>query len=178
MTCIVGLVADGNVYIGGDSAGVGGWDLTIRADSKVFERDGYVFGFTSSFRMGQLLRYDLTLPELPAADADLFGFMVRHFIGAVRTGMKDGGYAKVENGREEGGAFLVGCRGRLFAIDDDFQVGEAICGFDAVGSGAATARGAMTALADLPPHKRIGRALEIAEQWNAGVRGPFRIAVV
>lgn len=34
MTCIVGLVEASNIYIGGDSAGVSGYDLTIRADSK------------------------------------------------------------------------------------------------------------------------------------------------
>ena len=35
MTCIVGLVHEGVVYIGGDSAGVGGLSLTVRADEKV-----------------------------------------------------------------------------------------------------------------------------------------------
>ena len=37
MTCIVGLVHEGVVYIGGDSAGVGGMSLTVRADEKVFQ---------------------------------------------------------------------------------------------------------------------------------------------
>ena len=36
MTCIVGLVHGGKVYMGGDSAGVGGYCLTVRADEKVF----------------------------------------------------------------------------------------------------------------------------------------------
>jgi hypothetical protein len=36
MTCIVGLVDKGDVYIGGDSAGVAGLSLSIRADEKVF----------------------------------------------------------------------------------------------------------------------------------------------
>lgn len=36
MTAIVGLAADGTVYLGGDSAGVGGYALTLRADRKVF----------------------------------------------------------------------------------------------------------------------------------------------
>ncbi|GEM_PF-3923804 len=30
MTCIVGLVHNGSVYIGGDSAGVGGWTVNGR----------------------------------------------------------------------------------------------------------------------------------------------------
>ena len=36
MTCIAGLIEDGNIWIGADSAGVGGYNLIRRADSKVF----------------------------------------------------------------------------------------------------------------------------------------------
>jgi hypothetical protein len=38
MTAIVGLVQAGSVYIGGDSAGVSGMSLTVRADAKVFRK--------------------------------------------------------------------------------------------------------------------------------------------
>lgn len=55
MTCIVGLVENNKVYIGGDSAGVAGLSLMKRADEKVFKKDEFIFGFTSSFRMGQLI---------------------------------------------------------------------------------------------------------------------------
>jgi hypothetical protein len=59
MTAIVGLTDNGTVHIGGDSAGVSDWSLTIRADSKVFTNGPYVMGFTTSLRMGQLPRYAL-----------------------------------------------------------------------------------------------------------------------
>lgn len=68
MTCIVGLVDQGNVWIGGDSAGVGGYDLMLRADQKVFRNGDFLMGFTSSFRMGQLLRYKLSPPKLHSDD--------------------------------------------------------------------------------------------------------------
>jgi hypothetical protein len=55
MTCIVGLRQGGKVFIGGDSAGISGWDVTVRADPKVFLSGPYAMGFTSSFRLGQLL---------------------------------------------------------------------------------------------------------------------------
>ncbi len=64
MTCIVGVVKDGVVYIGGDSAGVSGLRLIKRKDSKVFKRKGFIIGYTSSFRMGQLLRFKLDPPIL------------------------------------------------------------------------------------------------------------------
>jgi len=63
MTCIVGLVENGKVYIGGDSAGVAGLDITTRKDEKVFQKENMIFGFTSSFRMGQILRYSFKNPR-------------------------------------------------------------------------------------------------------------------
>jgi ATP-dependent protease HslVU (ClpYQ) peptidase subunit len=63
MTCIVGMVENGKVYIGGDSAGVSGFDYHIREDQKVFQNGDMIFGFTSSFRMGQLLQYSLKIPD-------------------------------------------------------------------------------------------------------------------
>ena len=97
MTCIVGLTELGTVYIGGDSAGVNSrFDLAIRADQKVFINGPFVMGFTSSFRMGQLLRYKLTPPERYESQ-DLYNFMVTAFIDAVRACLKTGGFMRKEN---------------------------------------------------------------------------------
>ncbi|WP_306204046.1 hypothetical protein [Actinoplanes sp. RD1] len=172
MTAIVGVEQGGRVYVGGDSAGVSGLLLTVRADEKVFRKDKYVFGFTTSFRMGQLLRYSLTLPE-PAGDLE--AFMSTVFVDALRECLKAGGWARKDNDREEGGTFLVGVQGRLFTIHDDYQVAKAADGFAAVGCGEEPALGALYATAGtgLGPRKRVLRALAAAERFNGGVRGPF-----
>jgi len=174
MTCIVGLVHGGKVHIGGDSAGVAGLDLTVRSDAKVFENDGFVFGFTTSFRMGNLLQHALTPPRRHPDD-DVHKFMVTDFINAVRACLKDGGFSKKENNVEEGGTFLVGYAGRLFYIDEDFQVGETASGYAACGCGNSIALGALYASEGMSPKKRVRQALKAAEQFSAGVRGPFNI---
>ncbi len=173
MTAIAGLVHDHRVYIGADSAGVAGYDLTIRADRKVFRNGPYLFGFTTSFRMGQLIRYTFA-PPAPSADLDRF--MATAFIDALRQCLKDGGWARKDNERETGGEFLVGIGGRLFHIDGDYQVGEPADGYDAVGCGAQIAAGSLhtTATLAVPPRRRIELALQAAERHSAGVRGPFR----
>lgn len=173
MTAIVGLVHDGRVYIGGDSAGVAGWSMTVRADAKVFRNGPYVMGFTTSFRMGQLLRYAL---DAPPPTGDLDRFMATTFVDAIRKCLKDGGWAKKDAEQEAGGKFLVGIGGRLFCVETDYQVGEPATGYAAVGCGDEIALGALyaTALAGLPPKKRIEIALQAAEQFSAGVRAPFR----
>ena len=59
MTVIVGYVDEenGKVYIGSDSQGVSGDHTINRADPKVFISHGITYGFTSSYRMGQILRF-------------------------------------------------------------------------------------------------------------------------
>jgi hypothetical protein len=177
MTCVVGIVHEGAIYMGADSAGSDGWGLQIRADTKVFVKDRFAFGFTSSFRMGQLLRYSLAIPRRHP-DQDLAEFMSTAFVDAVRTTLKAGGWAKRENDREEAGVFLVGCHGRLFRIEGDYQVGELVQPFHACGCGENYAMGALFATEGGQPEPRIEVALRAAEQYSVGVRGPFRTVVV
>lgn len=171
MTCIVGVKDNGRVLIGGDSAGVNGWSLTVRADRKVFRNGPYIFGFAGSFRMGNLLRYALVPPE--PSDWDVYRFMSTTFVDAVRKCLKDGGLAEVNNGVERGGVFLVGYKGELFRIDNDYQVGIADDGYSAIGCGDEIAVGSLFATKALPAHDRARIALEAAERHSAGVRGPF-----
>lgn len=176
MTCIAGLRADdGSVWIGGDSAGVGyGYNLQIRADEKVFINGGFLFGFTTSFRMGQVLRYAFRPPKR-YPDQDLMAYMVTDFMDAVREALKKAGFASKDKEAEEGGTFLVGHAGRLFSIYDDYQVGEVACGYAAVGCGDFLALGALHVNGGLPPEDRIRQALSAAEAHSAGVSGPFTV---
>lgn len=173
MTCIVGVQHEGNVYIGGDSAGVSGLDIVSRADKKVFRNNEYIMGFTSSFRMGQLLHYSFDPP--PAPTKDLERFMVTDFIDAIRECFKDGGWMTTNSGQDEGGTFLVGVHGQLYAIYDDFQIGRSGHKYDAVGCGDSYALGSLHSTAGQEPVSRVRCALKAAERHSAGVSGPFTI---
>lgn len=175
MTCIVGIQHKRRVLIAGDSAGVAGYSVTVRADEKVFARDGYLFGFTSSFRMGQILRYDAELPAVPGRGADLDAFMVSEFVPAARQAFEQGGYLTKRNETESGGTFLVGVRGVLFCVDSDFQVGKSVDKYMAVGCGDDLALGALhaTRRGGWDPEIRARLALEAAAHHSAGVCGPF-----
>ena len=174
MTCIAGLVHDETVYLAGDSAGTSGWNLTVRADPKVFANGSYVMGFTTSFRMGQLLRYSFTPPE-PDYVNDLHRFMCTAFTDSLRQCLKDGGWAEKDKEREGGGTFLVGTHGRLFFVNDDYQVGEPADPYAAVGCGSSYALGALHATegGKMTPQKRLDAALAAAERFSSGVRGPY-----
>jgi hypothetical protein len=174
MTCIAAWVERDTVWMAGDSAGVGGWSLTVRADQKVFRNGPMIFGFTTSFRMGQVLRYALTVPfHDPSVDVEKY--LSTTFIDAVRECLKTYGYAKKEHEVEEGGTFLIGFKGRLFRVCDDYQVGVPADGFDAVGCGDDVARGALFATAHLTGQARADMVLNAAERCSADVRGPFHV---
>ena len=177
MTCIVGLVHEEKVYIGGDSAGVAGYSITVRSDQKVFTNGDFLMGFTSSFRMGQLLRYSFSPPKRHP-DTDVMKYMVTEFITSLRQCFKDGGYARRESDEESGGCFLVGYQGRLFGIESDYQVGEAIGDYMAVGCGYDIALGAMYANREAEPERRVTTALQAAAEHSAGVCGPFIVQSV
>ncbi|MFF7067315.1 hypothetical protein [Streptomyces pseudovenezuelae] len=172
MTVIVGLVHRKRVHLAGDSAGVAGYQLTIRRDPKVFTNGPYAFGFTSSFRMGQLLHHAF---QPPHPEGDLDRFMATTFINAVRTCLKDGGWARKDAEQEQAGTFLVGIHGRLFTIDSDYQVGEPADQYAAVGCGDELALGALHATADLDltPRQRLTAALRAADHHSAGVAAPY-----
>jgi hypothetical protein len=174
MTCIVGLVHNGKVHIGGDSAGVDGrLGLTVRNDRKVFRNGDFVMGFTTSFRMGQLLAFNFNPPK-PRVGVDVMAYMVTDFIEAARVRMKEGGYITVKDQVEHGGTFLVGYCGRLFLVGDDFQVGESMHGFDACGCGDHLALGSLRSTRNWEnPRERLQEALETAEAFSGGVCAPF-----
>ncbi|GAB6899434.1 hypothetical protein [Kineosporia succinea] len=175
MTCIVGITDGHTVTIGGDSAGSDGWHVAVRSDTKVFQVGPYLMGFTTSYRMGQLLRYSLEIGEPDTWDVDRF--MATTFIDAVRDCLTAGGYAKTEDGREEGGQFLVGIRGRLYLVDSDYQIGHTAAGYAAVGSGYLVALGSLhsTARSPIDSYSRALMALEAAVELTGEVRPPFTV---
>lgn len=176
MTCIVGYVENGNVWIGGDSAGVGGYSLQIRADEKVFKKEDMVFGFTSSFRMGQIIRSCLQIPEQSSKKTD-YDYLCSDFIDKLIACFKDKEYATIKDSKVKGGVFLLGYKGNLYNIESDFQVGKVFKNYNACGCGFDLALGALHALEDskLTPEQKIIKALEAADEFSAGVRPPFNI---
>ena len=173
MTCIVGLIENNTVYMGGDSMSSRGWDARTTKLKKVFKIKGFLIGYTSSFRMGQLLEHQLTIT--PQNGNDDMTYMVSTFVDSIRQLFKDNGYTKIDNNREEGGTFLVGYKSRLYKIGCDFQVNEFQDDFDACGCGEGYALAVMKALENLPPKERILRSLEIASYFSNGVQEPFYV---
>jgi len=169
MTCIVGLMENGKVYIGADKSSSCGGVIRKTALNKVFKKGSYIIGYTTSFRMGQLLEHVIELPEPPEAGADLH-FMVSSFVEKIRKDFKGYGFSTVDNNEETGGTFLVGVNRKIFKINSDYQVGLYEDNFACCGSGEEYAEAVMEALKDIvSPKERIAKAIKIAGKFVMSV---------
>jgi hypothetical protein len=177
MTCIVGFVEGNTVWMGGDSAGTN-WalDQDLYDTPKVFRNDGALIGSCGSARQADLLRHVLKVPDHDPR-TDVTKYMVKSFIDAVRECFKAGGVCRMHEGVEQSsGHFLVGYKGRLFVIYDDFQVRVPKLPYAAVGCADQIALGALYASDRVTSGKeRVEMALHASERFSAGVRGPFHI---
>lgn len=175
MTCIVGLKHDGKVYIGGDSLASNGQTKVVREDKKIFKPyPNIVSGFTTSYRMGQLLMYNEEIFEEVSSHRS----MVNDFIPRLQVLFDSSGYRRnFDSGEKEGGVFLIGINSLLYKIDSDFHVAVTSNDFDTCGCGEEFALGSLHSTEGLSmnPLKRIELALEAAERFSTGVQRPFYI---
>ena len=162
--------------MGGDSAGTSGTHIEYREDSKVFVNGPMIFGFTSSFRMGQIIRYSLKVPA--QREKDDFQYLCTTFIESLYHTLEEKGYGRLEGGRKQGGQFLIGYKGSLYTIHSDYQVGKSLEPYASVGSGCYFALGSLhttKASMSLRPEARITYALDAASHHSTEVSRPYLI---
>lgn len=177
MTCIVGIVEDGVVYMGGDSATTSGWDKSTTIMPKVFSKGGMLIGGTGTIRLLQLLQYALVIPERPEG-MSLEHYFVTLFVDSVRDCFKNAGLAEKEGDREKYyGSFLVGHEGRLVKFDSGYGLLITDLPYMAIGSGEDYARGSLFTSDGLmfSPERRIEIALDAASRFAVGVGAPYHI---
>jgi hypothetical protein len=188
MTCIVALINENKVFLGGDAAASDDKSGLIfqRTDPKVFKVGQFGIGFVDSFRMGQILQYSWTPPiyKPTVGYRNLDKFLRTRFVESVKEAFKENGYGNQNPGTEdgdEGGIFIITVQGagRIFTMDSDFHIGEADVQYMAEGAGQELALGSLYSTAQIKtPRKRVRMALEAATKFNMSVRPPFTIIEV
>lgn len=189
VTCVVGVEYEENgerkVLLAADSAATNDYTTQVVRGPKVFRVGDLLIGFTTSFRMGQLLQYRLPhcLPKKAHEHLDPMEHIITNVIPAIIYALDDGRYIKDQNQRIEAGTYLIGCSGRLFEVSDGFGVCEWQDGYGAIGSGYQPALGAM--FATYPPvtakatfgqaTKMAYEGLSAAVQFSGSCSRPFSI---
>lgn len=177
MTCIVGLIdKDGVAHLASDSLGSNSYTKSTYKNQKIFKKDKLLIGYTSSYRMGQLLEHQLNLPDRKVGQT-LDNWMYVDFVNAIRKLLKDNGFLKVDSNKEEIGTFIVAGEGRLFIMQDDLAVLESDELFDACGSGEDHAKAAVYQLlknTKLSPKQILEEAVNTASRYVTSVGGEVR----
>jgi ATP-dependent protease HslVU (ClpYQ) peptidase subunit len=174
------MVKENRVWIGGDSAGSDSSSICIRRDPKVFKNSDFLIGYCGSFRLGQLVRYKFTPPD-HSEKKDAFEYMVTEFSESIRELAKEHGLSKVDDNVEslDTSSLLIGYRGRLFTLEEDFQIGEVETEYYAIGEGSDLALGSMYTTnkqkRGYTPRKRLELALEASAKFCKSVSSPFII---
>lgn len=186
MTCIVGLIDNGKIWMGGDSASTAGLSSGIIKDEKVFKIDDFLIGMTGYPRGAQLVRYKKWLPKYREDEhKSIKEFICTIFVDALMKLFKDNGYSRISNNEEEtNDQYLIGFKGELFIIESNYQVMQYETKYLSIGCGAPYAKGSLFSMLGIKslgeneeytPGSLIEEALKAAEYFNAGVRGPFVI---
>jgi len=172
MTCGLGIVEAETVLLAADSAAASlkNPEIYNLKTAKVFKVGSYGMVYTTSYRLGQILRYETEFPEPP--EHDLERFMATAFIDSIRRSLAA---AEFDRGLGEHGSILVGVSGQLFAIGNELQVGSEDTPYAAVGDGRYVAYGALYALdgSGKPARERAEIALRAAQRFCPVVREPF-----
>lgn len=169
MTCVIGLEADGVVWLGGDSAVTAGNLRSICREPKVVVASGIAIGIAGNGR-----ETDLALswkPPTPPKD-HIRRWLIRKFVPALWAEFADANIKRKEVELE----LLVGIGGELFAIDERGGVASNADGYEAIGvpEGAAAARGNLRATGDRPPEERLAMALDAAREACWLIAEPYR----
>jgi len=168
MSVVVGFVGENGVYLAADGQATDGWQRIEMVAPKVFRCPPLVIGCVGTMRLVQILSTFLTLPKSDSHDP--LDFLVRYFVPAVQEILKEHGYLQDD---KIAGECLIVAGNRLFRLSDDFQVVEREGGYDAIGSGAEYALGAIEALKDhdLPADSVVSAAVKVAMAFHVGCGG-------
>lgn len=176
MTCIVSVVKEGVVWMGCDSAVCDDDDnATIMRESKITRRGDLLMGWAGSLRLGNLVQHVFDPPVRKARTPDM-KYLAGPFVDSLHKLMRDRA-PRVEEDSKDGFnlRMLIGYRGGLYFLDGELDICRSVDDFEACGSGAEIARGALFVTSKLAPRTRLLRALSAAERHKTSVRRPFRV---
>lgn len=178
MTCVVAVLKDGALYMASDSCSIDTESLTAfsRMDKKIFQvGTHFLVGFSGSYRVGQCL---MSFKQPERVQESMLSYMVEAFVPSmIKYLQRQGAIPDVAPASMCDTSILVGTTDDLFLIENDFQVGEVMNGYMAVGIGRDVALGSLHSTKTLveDPLTRCSMALAAATEFKAGVKGPFNI---
>jgi len=170
MTCIVGIVEDGVIYIGGER-GISSEDLILSSPvSKVAVRNDWIYGYAGTIGIGQLMDV-INLPRAEGAD---FKTIKTKIVPALQVAIEN--YSRDHSDHDT--QWLIGANHRLYEVSSaDWGVIEV--DYTSIGGGSGYALGSLyTSFMHrdaYSPETRIQLALHSAITLSPMCQGPVDI---
>jgi ATP-dependent protease HslVU (ClpYQ) peptidase subunit len=165
MTCIVGIAHEGKVYMGGERGVSDENTIMSMSVPKIHTRGDWVFGYSDSVAIGQLLDFI----ALPPAGKNPYTTLRLNIVEEYKKAIESYSIVSPEHSAD----ILIGAQGRLFEFSTtDFSVIE--IGEGSVGSGHQIALGSLyTTRTWKDQEKRIKVAIEAAIEFSTGCAKPI-----
>ncbi len=168
MTCIAGLVHEGQVWLASDAQSTWGYKKKD-CGSKVLQIGDLGIAFTGYAAASVTVKNRLTLPDIPEDEAKHDRWLYVEVPDAIKQCLTDAGILKSESGRIDAGVYaIMGWRGRLCQMDSFLAPYPEMRSYTASGSGGEVALGSLFSTEDKEPEERLKTAIQAANMWSVG----------
>lgn len=170
MTCIAGINTGSKIIIAGDNMGSNGFTYG-QYGSKVFKKDGFIFGVSGDYRVMRLLKHKLKIPKRYVGQ-DIDDYIYNDFTDSVINLLINNNAAiKKDDKSQMEASFLFGYENKLMQMQGNFQILENAKGYDECGSGGFHAISSLysTEGLNITPQDRLKKAIECANEFVMSV---------
>lgn len=171
MTCVIALVKHDRIHMMGDKMSSGEGLKNITKRPKVFKKEGFIVGYSGSFRIGQLLEFTWNPPKI-LVGTDFDTFMYKTVVDSLKECMVADG----SSSETEGESLLLGYQGVLYELQEDYSLFE-LENYGAVGCGWLSALSALNALdmagCEHSARERLQIALSTSAKLVPGVSSEY-----
>jgi ATP-dependent protease HslVU (ClpYQ) peptidase subunit len=175
MTCIIAWIdKDKGAIVAGDRRGSDGWTGSKYKAPKVFKNNDFIMGYTTSFRMGQLLEHTWEPPKRMENETDQHYVYVT-VVNSFRELFNKNGFGNKDNGEETGGNFIMAYKGKLYEVQPDYSIIEDENDILSVGCGENIAFGTLAAILQYEKDykKVLTKTYEIVSHYSEAVSKEF-----
>ena len=188
MTCIVAVVHEGAIYMGGDTGMSDRGNILMLDGSKIAINGDFILGAAGSPRATQLFSHVFSAPERKVNETTPH-YMEVSVVQAFKDMFEADNWTqwqKGDRGNEESDsktpglghtAMLIGYDGHLYLLDPACNMIPLAANYMAIGTGEDIATGALYALSlhDAQPEAMVQIALEAASHHMHDIRPPFTV---
>lgn len=144
MTCIISFFNNDRIVLAGDKIGVSGNFKAIIKEPKVFFNCDFMIGYTTSFRMGQLLNHTWK-PTKRKKDQSVENYIYVDTIGSIRKLFEENWFFD-KTKEDDWGIFILCYENKIFKVHTDMTITESMDHIAVCGSGREVAKGALCVL--------------------------------